>query len=217
MESVLIVEDDVGLCAALREYLDLHQLQLAKCHDGLVGLKTAIGERFDVMILDIVPPAADGFEVPRQLREKSEKSQLSVLLLKSRGKDDPRELLARVRSALHRQSILPQTSDIANAPSKFSRCGFVINATALTAKYRSISLTLSPVELLLLQALLESCGTVLPREYLAERIFKRAYNPLERNIDMLVSRLRRKLNIADNPGASIKTIRNAGYIFAEPD
>jgi two-component system response regulator CpxR len=217
MESVLIVEDDVGLCTMLRDYLELHQLQLARCHDGLVGLKTAIGDSFDLMILDIMPPATGGFEVPRQLREKSEKSQLSILLLTSRGKDNPRELLARVRSALHRQSVLPFTRDIASAPAKFSRCGFVINRTALTAQYRSISLTLSPVELLLLRTLLEYCGIVLPREHLVERIFKRAYNPLDRSIDMLVSRLRRKLNIADNPGAFIKTVRNAGYVFAEPD
>jgi DNA-binding response OmpR family regulator len=93
----------------------------------------------------------------------------------------------------------------------------VINPTTRTAQYRGISLMLSPVEFLLLEALLVSCGTVLPREHLVERIFKRAYNPLDRSIDMLVSRLRRKLNIADNLGASIKTIRSAGYVFAEPD
>jgi two-component system, OmpR family, response regulator MprA len=109
------------------------------------------------------------------------------------------------------------TRDSANSSVKLSRCGFLINPATRTAQYHSISLTLSPIEFLLLEALLMSCGTVLPREHLVERIFKRAYNPLDRSINMLVSRLRRKLNIADNPGSSIKTVRNAGYVFAEPD
>jgi two-component system response regulator CpxR len=235
MESVLIVDDDVGLCTMLRDYFELNDLELAMCHDGLAGLQTALHGAFDLVILDVTLPTMDGFEILQRLRAES---QVGVVLLTSRGEDDamvfgldngaddyvpkpfnPRELLARMRAVLRRrrtgEPVPAETRASAESVEKrVTSLGFSLSAATRSAQYRGVPLCLSRVEFLLLEALLESADLVLPREELAERIFARTYNPLDRSLDMLVSRLRRKLDVADNPGALIKTIRSAGYVFA---
>jgi len=232
MESVLIVDDDIGLCTMLRDYFELHHVELAMCHDGQVGLQTALGGAFDLVILDVTLPSMDGFEILLRLRADS---QVGIVLLTSRDEDEalvfglengaddyvpkpfnPRELLARMRAVLRRRRSEAPASVAPPSSRDASLWGFSMNSAVRSAQYRGTPLYLSPVEFLLLEALLESPGTVLPREELAERIFRRPYNPLDRALDMLVSRLRRKLDIADNPGALIKTIRSAGYTFALP-
>jgi DNA-binding response OmpR family regulator len=233
VESILIVDDDVVLCTMLRDYFQLHSLQLAMCHDGLAGLQTALAGAFDLVILDVMLPGLDGFELLHRLRARP---QMSIVMLTARDEDDavvfglengaddyvpkpfsPRELLARIRAVLRRHSAPGISSDSIDAPSRRARCGFVFNQAARSAKYRGISLSLTPVEYTLLDALLQDPGTVLPRENLAELVFNRPYHPLDRGLDMLVSRLRRKLDIDDNPGALIKTIRSTGYVFSIPE
>ncbi len=233
MESILIMDDDFELCAMLRDYFELQELHLTMCHDGLLGLETAVGGAFDLVILDVMLPGMDGFEVLRRLRSRS---QIGVLMLTSCGEDDrrisglengaddyvpkpfnPRELVARIRAILRRRSVPAAQNIAAGSLARLACCGFLINRTARRVQYRGIPLTLSPVELLLLEALLERPGMVLAREPLAERVFQRPYSPMDRGLDMLVSRLRRKLDIADNPGALIRTIRSEGYVFVTPD
>jgi DNA-binding response OmpR family regulator len=93
----------------------------------------------------------------------------------------------------------------------------VINPTTRAVGYRAHSLELTDLEFSLLEALLRFAGVVLSREHLFARVFNRGFDPGDRSLDMLVSRLRRKLTIADNPGAAIKTIRSSGYLFALGD
>ena len=233
MESILIVDDDVVLCTMLRDYFQLNSLQLAMCHDGLAGLQTALVGAFDLIILDVMLPGLDGFELLRRLRSHP---QMSIVMLTACDEDDavvfglengaddyvpkpfsPRELLARIRAVLRRQSAPGMSADSIVASARWSRCGFVFNQAARSAKYRGIALSLTSVEYMLLDALLQNPGTVLPRKHLAELVFNRPYHPLDRGLDMLVSRLRRKLEVEDNPGALIKTIRSTGYMFAVPD
>jgi len=233
VESILIVDDDVVLCAMLRDYFQLHSLQLAMCHDGIAGLQAALVGAFDLVILDVMLPGLDGFELLRRLRTRP---QMSIVMLTARDDDDavvfglengaddyvpkpfsPRELLARIRAVLRRHSAPGISSDSIDASSLRARCGLAFNQAARSAKYRGISLSLTPVEYTLLEALLRNPGTVLPREHLAEIVFSRPYHPLDRGLDMLVSRLRRKLDIDDNPGALIKTIRSTGYVFSVPE
>jgi two-component system OmpR family response regulator len=80
--------------------------------------------------------------------------------------------------------------------------------------YHGIALGLAETEFLLLEALLESPRVILPRDRLVHRVFQRTFRPLDRSLDMLVSRLRRKLQIVDKPGALIRTIRSSGYLLA---
>jgi len=99
---------------------------------------------------------------------------------------------------------------------KLSVHGFDLDVYERTARYRSTRLALTDTEFALLQALLESPGVVLRRDYLTDRILRRPFSPSNRGLDMLVSRLRRKLEIEDNPGVAIRTIRSCGYVFLLP-
>jgi DNA-binding response OmpR family regulator len=201
-------------------------------HDGVTGLEAAMHGGFDLVILDVMLPRMDGFEILRRLRATT---SIGILMLTSRGEDDslvfglesgaddyvpkpfnPRELLARIRCVLRRQSLRHAQTTMGVLPEPQPRCGFLFHPAARIVHYHGVALTLSPVEYALLEALLEAPGTVLPREQLAERIFKRSYHPMDRALDMLVSRLRRKLDVADNPGACIRTVRSTGYVFSTP-
>ncbi len=230
MERILIIDNDVGLCTMLRDYLALQGVSLEMRHHGPAGLETACRNPFDMILLDVVLPGMDGLEVLRQLRPVSD---VAILILSSRGDsqhrimgledgaDDyvskpfnPRELLARMR-AVHRRRVLdPNRAAASPAKSDLFVSGFLINRATRTAGYRSHSLDLTDLEFLLLEALLQYEGIVLSREHLFARVFDRRFDPRDRSLDMLVSRLRRKLTIADNPGAAIKTIRSSGYLFA---
>jgi two-component system response regulator CpxR len=229
MESILIVDDDVKLCSMLRDYFALQKMDLAMSHDGLRGLDEARSGRFDLIMLDIMLPGISGFDVLRRLRPVSD---VSVILLTSRGEVDdritglengaddylakpfnPRELVLRIRAILRRRT-MPKPEVIHGGVGKrLSIHGFELDVVARSAWYRGSLLALTETEFALLEALLESPGVVLPREHLFDRITHRPFHPLDRSLDMLVSRLRRKLEIKDNPGAAIRTIRSSGYVF----
>jgi two-component system response regulator CpxR len=232
MESILIIDDDIALCSMLRDYFALHEMDLAMSHDGLSGLDTVLRGRFDLILLDVMLPGIDGFDILRHLRPVSD---VSVLLLTSRGEVgdrilglengaddylskpfDPRELVARVRAILRRRKPPSTQSGPGKIARKFSISGFEMDTAACSVQYREIPLALTEIEFALLEALLESPGVVLSREQLVDRIFQRPFHPLDRSLDMLVSRLRHKLEIEDNPGAAIRTVRNSGYVFSVP-
>jgi two-component system response regulator CpxR len=231
MESILIIDDDVSLCSMLKEYFALHRMKLEVRHNGLRGLEEARTGRYDFVLLDVMLPGIDGFEVLRLLRPVSD---VYILLLTARseaedringlesGADDyvakpfnPRELVARIRSIQRRTA---GADAVATTRSRtVSIRGFELDPIARRAGYRGASLSLTETEFALLQALLESPGVVLEREMLSDRVSQRPFHPLDRSLDMLVSRLRRKLEILDNPGQALKTIRGTGYVFMLPE
>jgi DNA-binding response OmpR family regulator len=233
METTLIIDDDVGLCTMLRDYFALHNVRLAMRHHGLAGLDSACREQYDMILLDVMLPGMDGFEVLRKLRPVSE---VAILLMSSGGDahdriegleigaDDylskpfnPRELLARMRAIYRRRNLNLTQAGLLQPADGISVSGFAISPTTRTVRYHSHSLALTDLEFSLLEALLRYAGVVVSREHLFARVFNRRFDPLDRSLDMLVSRLRRKLTIADNPGAAIKTIRSSGYLFALGD
>jgi DNA-binding response OmpR family regulator len=232
MESVLIIDDDISLCCMLKEYFALHDMKLDMSHHGLHGLEEARTGQFDMILLDVMLPGIDGFEVLRRLRPVSD---VGVLLLTARsevddrvtgleiGADDylpkpfnPRELVARIRAVLRRRAQLPVDAPNDNTTRRLSVHGFDLDVSTRSAHYCGSSLPLTETEFALLEALLESPGVVLAREHLSDRVSQRPFHPLDRSLDMLVSRLRRKLDIKDNPGQAIRTIRSAGYVFMVP-
>src|SRR5579875_2605728 len=121
-ESVLLIDDDVELCSMLGDYLGRHGWAVVPCHSGAAGLKAALEGQYKIVLLDVMLPDLDGFEVLRQLRRAS---AVNVLLLTARGDDvdrivglelgaddylpkpfNPRELVARMRAILRRASQL---------------------------------------------------------------------------------------------------------------
>ena len=233
MRSVLILDDDVRLCMMLREYLGQHRISLEMHHHSRQGLEAALAGQYDLMLLDVTLPVLDGFEVLQLLRKSS---NLCVLLLTARGEAadrirglqlgaddylpkpfDPEELVARIRAIIRRSSLGSSSSSSSNADCEMPTTGLRIDTASRSARYRDNELDVTDIEFALLDAFLQSPGVVLTREELVVRIFQRSFHPLDRSLDMHVSRLRRKLRAVTPLGNPIKTIRSSGYLFSTID
>jgi len=223
VENVLLIDDDVELCSMLTDYLGRHGFRITAVHRGDTGLKTAQGKQWALVLLDVMLPGLDGFEVLRQLRSTS---PVRVLLLTARGDDvdrivgleigaddylpkpfNPRELLARMRAILRRSG--PAEPASASAILRIDDLELDPGARTFLTKGKAVELT--DVEFSLLEALMRSPGKVVSREELAEHALGRSLNPFDRSLDMHVSRLRRKLDEVSSSGDRVKTIRGAGY------
>jgi two-component system response regulator CpxR len=227
VESVLLIDDDTELCAILQGYLARYDFRVTTEHSGESGLRRALSGEFSIVLLDVMLPGLDGFEVLRRLRASS---QVSVLLLTARGEDidrivgleigaddylpkpfNPRELLARIRAILRRS----QASQFEGAAiQRLVVAGLELDTGARSASCNDARLDLTSVEFDLLRALMEAPGRILTREYLSEIVLDRTFSPFDRSLDTHVCHLRRKLDEAAKLGDRIKTIRSVGYQLA---
>lgn len=233
MKPVLIVDDDVKLSEMLSVYLARHGIELTSRHDGEGGLEAAHNGHYDLLLLDVMLPDIDGFEVLRRLRSFSD---LYVLLLTARGETadrvrglslgaddylskpfDVEELVARIHAILRRGTPRLSPTAASSLRPKLKRGGLTIDFASRTVSYEKATLDLTDIELSLLDSFLQSPGVVLTREELVVRVFQRPFHPLDRSLDMYVSRLRRKLRLATPLGNHIKTIRSSGYLFSDVD
>ncbi len=209
----------------LTEYLGRNGFRVRTAHRGDTGFKAALQRQWALILLDVMLPGMDGFEVLRRIRAES---SVSVLLLTARGEDvdrivgleigaddylpkpfNPRELLARMRAVLRRNV----TS--ANPPAATLRVGELeLNAAARRAMHAGAKLDLTDVEFGLLEILMRSPGKVVSREDLSKAVLGRAFDPFDRSLDMHVSRLRRKLSQAGMEEDQVKTVRGIGYQLA---
>ena len=221
VEDVLLIDDDVELGSMLTEYLGKNGFRVKTVHRGDTGLKTAQQRPWALILLDVMLPGMDGFEVLRRIRADS---AVNVLLLTARGEDvdrivgleigaddylpkpfNPRELLARMRAILRRH----------NAPASPHEGVLRVQDLELDPAARQVlqgekKLDLTDVEFGLLEVLMRSPGKVVNRDELSESVLGRKFDPFDRSLDMHVSRLRRKLAQEDQ----VKTIRGIGYQLA---
>lgn len=231
MIKILIVDDDEKLCRLVREYLEPMGFEIQAAHNGPEGLQRALEENFSAILLDVMLPGMDGFEVLRQLRGKS---SVPVLMFTARGEEtdrivglemgaddylpktfSSRELLARLRAVTRRAAAGGEDN---NADEKKDRSTLIIddleiNPAARTAARGGENLNLTAVEFDLLLSLGENRGRVLSRNRLLDLVSGRDYHVFDRSIDVHISSLRRKLR--DNPRNPryIKTVRSSGYMF----
>jgi two-component system response regulator CpxR len=218
---ILLIDDDAELCALLREFLQREGFSVECEHEGHKGLEKALQPGVDLVVLDVMLPGIDGFEILRRLRQKS---KVPVIMLTARGEDvdrivglelgaddylpkpfNPRELAARIRAILRRYEPRP------DVPS--SR--LEVNAVALDPGTREVFSSGKRVELTtfefdILELLMRSAGRVLSRDALMENFYNRKATAFDRSIDMHISHLRKKLERGEN---LIKTIRGVGYQF----
>lgn len=227
MRAILIVDDDVKLCTMLREYLGRHEIALEMRHCGTSGQEAVSLKAYDLILLDVMLPDMDGFELLQRLRQKS---QGFVLLLTARGEAadrirglrlgaddylpkpfDPEELVARIKAILRRSSFPSGSmSEIGGR----RQTGFAIDMVSRTAVFAGKPLDLTDVEFSLLDLFIQSTGTVLTREELVSRVFNRFFHPLDRSLDMHICRLRKKLSATTPCAGRIKAIRSSGYLFS---
>src|SRR5208282_2341151 len=228
MDHVLVVDDDVELCALVQEYLTAEGFSLKAVHDGEQGLQQAQTGAYALVVLDVMLPGINGFEVLRRIRSVS---KIPVLLLTARGEDvdrivgleigaddylpkpfNPRELVARIRAILRRT----RSDKASPAAPEIVRVGEIeLDPATRSVRRHGQPVDLTSVEFNLLEVLLREAGRVVPRERLVNAVLSRKFSPFDRSIDMHVSKVRKKLGDTESD-EHIKTVRGVGYIFARP-
>ncbi|HXH69782.1 MAG TPA: response regulator transcription factor [Pyrinomonadaceae bacterium] len=227
MNRILIIDDDEELCELVSEYLSVEGFQVEAVHDGESGLQKALRDEQDLVILDVMLPKKNGFDVLRELRQTS---KTPVLMLTARGEDserivglesgaddylpkpfNPRELAARLRAILRRAEITDETKQIEDDKIKVDDVEVKISARSATKNGKDLGLT--SVEFELLAMLLKNAGTIVKKEDLSEQVLERKLSPYDRSLDMHISNLRKKLDAHGSEEERIKTVRSAGYIY----
>ncbi|MBM3903331.1 MAG: response regulator transcription factor [Verrucomicrobia bacterium] len=228
---VLIIDDDRKLCRLIRDYLSPMGYNVEAVHTGPEGVERATAETWQAVILDLMLPGMDGFEVLKRIRARSE---VPVLMLTARGDEadrivgleigaddylpktfSTRELLARLR-AVTRRSIRSTPSE-ESAPEEIRVGSIRILPDTRKALLNDTPLDLTPVEFDLLTSLARAKGRVRSREALLEEIRDRNYDVFDRSIDVHISALRRKLDDDPKEPRFIRTYRGAGYMLINPD
>jgi two-component system, OmpR family, response regulator CpxR len=219
---ILLVDDDAELCSLLREFLQREGFTVSSEHEGNRGLAKALESGIDLVVLDVMLPGIDGFEILRRLRSQS---KVPVIMLTARGEDvdrivglelgaddylpkpfNPRELAARIRAILRRYE--PRTEA---ASGRLDVNGIVLDPGSREVLAAGKRVDLTTFEFDILEMLMRSAGRVLSRDALMEKFFNRKATPYDRSIDMHISHLRKKLEAGDG---LIKTIRGVGYQFS---
>ena len=223
MENILIIDDDTQLTELLIEFLSSYKYNIVAKHTPEKGLEHLEKKGADAIILDIMLPGMDGFQVLRKIRENS---AIPVIMLTARGEvtdrivglelgaDDylpkpfePRELLARI------QSILRRTHSSAAIVENVQFKGLRINKNKQEILLEDKPIFLSTTEYEALLLFVEHAGETLDREFLVENLRGISWQSYDRSVDVLVSRLRGKLGETPNKTKFIKTIHGLGYKF----
>jgi len=228
---LLLIDDDRKLCRLIGAYLGPLGYDVTAVHTGPEGVESASSEPWQAVILDLMLPGMDGFEVLKQIRKTSE---VPVLMLTTRGDEadrivgleigaddylpktfSTRELLARLRAVIRRSSARRDKS-ATDAPE------LVVGPLRMNQGARVVTLgdkplELTPVEFDLLACLMRGRGRVRSRDQLLEEIRDRNYEVFDRSIDVHISALRKKLGDDPKTPRFIRTVRSAGYLLIDPD
>jgi len=227
-ERLLMIEDDVRLAAMVREYLAEHGFEVEVAHDAASGLARLADDGFDALVLDVMLPDLDGFEVLRRVRAER---ALPVVMLTARGDDldrivglelgaddylpkpfNPRELLARLRAVLRRSR-----GAEAGRSAPLRVAGLVIEP-----EHRRVTRGGEPCELTshqfeLLWVLASRAGRPVSREALMEAVRGDALGPYDRSIDVHVSRIRAAIEQDPRHPRRLLTLRGVGYQLVRED
>jgi DNA-binding response OmpR family regulator len=225
-KKILVVEDDPKTATSIRLYLEREGFETLVAHGGRRALELARSESPDLLVLDLMLPEVDGYEVCRALRSES---SVPIVMLTARtteedtlrgldlGADDyiakpfsPRELVARVRAVLRRAHTA--SANVANAALAAGDLRVDLHAHTATSSGRPLQLT--PAEFRLLEAFVRSPGRAFTRRELAERALGWDFDGFDRTVDAHVKNLRKKLG----PGAlRIRTVYGVGYKLGGDD
>ena len=220
---VLVVDDDVELCASLKRLLKMDGFSVKAVHDGESGVRNALEGKYELVILDVMLPGGDGRKALRRIRLTS---RVPVIMLTARGDEadrisgleggaddylpkpfNPRELVARMRAVLRRNSgsALPEVLRIGDLQIERGKRRVVRNGD-------DVALTGAEFDILLL--LVRSAGKVLSREEIAEAALGRSIGVFDRSIDNHISNLRKKLGAHVGEVERIQNVRGTGYVYA---
>src|SRR6185295_629678 len=223
-EQVLVIDDDVEFCKLVTRFLTQEGFQIEAVNAGRAGAERALSGHHSLVVLDVMMPGVNGFDVLRRIRSQS---RIPVLMLTAKGDaldrvlglemgaDDylpkpfnPQELAARIRAILRR--VKPDTPP--GAPITVG--DIELDARARVVRRSGELINLTSVEFDLLDLLLRAAGQVVGRDKLTRDVLGREFSPFDRSIDTHVCNLRKKIGALPNGTERIKGVRGIGYLYA---
>ena len=230
-EQLLVIDDDVELCKLVTRYLAQEGFQIESVNGGASGAELALSGNYALVVLDVMMPGVNGFDVLRRIRAES---RIPVLMLTAKGDaldrvlglemgaDDylpkpfnPQELVARIRAILRRAK--PVATDSGQSVATPIVVGDVeMDYGARVVRRGHEILNLTTVEFDLLEVLLQAAGQVVGREKLTRDVLGREFSPFDRSIDTHVCNLRKKIGLLADGTERIKGVRGIGYLYALP-
>jgi len=231
--ELLLIDDDQELCELLSELLSLEGFTCDVCHDGEQGLARLQQRSYDLVLLDVMMPKKNGFEVLKSLRKTSDQA---VLMLTAKGDEidkvlglelgaddylakpfSERELMARIRAIVRRTQVRPQAlnADSELKVNLIEHQDLRLNLGTQQAYCVEQELELTSTEFALLQYLLTHPGQILPKNDLNLQVLGKALQAFDRSLDMHISNLRKKIPERQDGQARIKTLRGKGYLWLE--
>lgn len=221
--KLLIIDDDTEFTDLLKEYLEPEGFSITCAHEGESGVKKALNQSFDAIILDVMLPKFNGFQVLKAIREHLD---TPVLMLTARGDDvdrivgleigaddylpkpcNPRELVARLRAILRRTQKSPVHKPV------IEQDGIVVDCSRRIVTLAGTPLELTNTEFNILEMLMKSPGQAFSKEELTEYALGRKYTAYDRSIDVHISNLRNKLGNNAKGEERVRTVRGFGYLF----
>ncbi len=229
MTQLLLVDDDTELCQLLQEYLVAEGFTIDMAHDGQQGLDASQSKSYDAIVLDVMLPIFNGFDVLRKLRDNTRTKKVPVLMLTAKGDtvdriigleigaDDylpkpcnPRELVARLRAILRRTE--PQR-DTENTSDTLTAGQLNLQKSNRSVHYNNNNANLTGAEFTVLELMMINKGEVISKELLTEKALGRKLTPYDRSIDVHVSNIRKKLTVKGANKELIINIRGSGYML----
>ena len=229
MNRILLADDDTELCEMLREYLEAEGFDVEAVHDGEAALQKALANAHDLLVLDVMMPKRNGFDVLRDLRKTS---LIPVLMLTARDEDvdsiiglelgaddylpkpcNPRVLVARIRAVLRRTLAGAEDAGTNRPPDILALDDLEMHTGSRTVELSGMPVTLTSTEYSVLEVLLREAGHVVSKGDLSARALGRKLTRYDRSIDMHLSSLRKKLGPLSSGAERIKTVRGVGYQY----
>jgi two-component system response regulator CpxR len=226
MPRILLADNDIELSDMLLDYLTEEGFEVDAAYDGDVALSKALDKQYDLLILDVMMPNRNGFEVLRELRTRS---LLPVLMLTARGEDvdsivglelgaddylakpsNPRVMVARIRAILRRA----EANHGNEHADQIALDDVVMSTGSRTVVCGNNPVAMTSTEFSVLDVLLREAGRIVTKASLSERALGRKLSRYDRSLDMHVSNLRRKLGPQSDGRERIKTVRGVGYIYS---
>ena len=228
MIPILLADDDTELTELLTQYLSREGFAVATAHDGNSALAQARAGHFELIVLDVMMPGLNGFDVLRQLRTES---QVPVLMLTARGDDvdsvvglelgaddylpkpcNPRVLVAHMRAILRRSDTTSE-HNAREAKPDLQLDDLQLQRGARRVLLNNTPLNMTSTEFTVLSILLEHAGEVVSKQQLSQQALGRELSPYDRSLDMHVSNLRKKLGLSARGEERITTVRGVGYQY----
>ncbi|HWQ77347.1 MAG TPA: response regulator transcription factor [Anaerovoracaceae bacterium] len=233
MQKILIIEDEPNIRELVLYNLGQNGYEVLAAEDGLLGFSMAREEKPDLILLDIMLPGKNGYDICRELRAEGIKTPIIMLTAKNEeidkvlglefGADDYiskpfgiRELVARIKAVMRRYESVPEQEASAGGPGTAASPGITIGDLIINIESHEVKLAGRLVELTLkefelLRVLAENRGRVMTRDQLLDKIWGFEYIGETRTVDVHVRYLRKKLGDEDNEGKYIQTVRGIGY------